>query len=66
MHPNSPFRHDDRALHARLIDEVGFEVVFLTTLNWPRVAHTPLWLPANGKIAFHPARGDAPMRAIAQ
>jgi transcriptional regulator len=26
MHPHSAFRHDDRALQAQVIDEVGFEM----------------------------------------
>jgi len=65
MHPNSAFRHDDRALQAQLIDEVGFGMVFLTTPDGPRVAHTPLALQANGKIAFHLARGNALTRYLA-
>jgi transcriptional regulator len=66
LHPNSAFRHDHRALPVRLIDEVGFCVVFLTTPNGSRMAHMPFVLPVDGKVAFHLARGDAMMRSTAQ
>lgn len=64
MHPNPAFRHDDRALHTHLIGEVGFGMVFLTTPDGPRVAHTPLILRANGRIGFHLARGNALTRHL--
>ena len=64
MHPNSAFRHDDPALRTQVIDEIGFGMVFLTTPDGPRVAHTPLVLQANGKIAFHLARGNALTRHL--
>jgi len=64
MHPNSAFRHDDPALRAQMIDEIGFGMVFLTTPDGPRVAHTPLVLQADGKIAFHLARGNALTRHL--
>ena len=57
-------RNEDQAdgigrLYASLIDQIGFGMVFLTTPNGPRVAHTPLVVRAGGRIAFHLARGNA-------
>ena len=59
MHPNSAFRHDDRALLEALIEEVGFGMVFATTPDGPRVAHTPLLYTRGGAVQFHLARGNA-------
>lgn len=59
MHPNPLFRHDDRALLEALIDEIGFGMVFLTTPDGPRVAHTPLLSTGDGAVQFHLARGNA-------
>jgi len=69
MHPNPAFRAktgpDDTAqLYASLIDQVGFGMVFLSTPDGPRVAHTPLVLRAGGRIAFHLARGNALTRHL--
>ena len=63
MHPNPLFRHDDRALLETLIDEIGFGMVFLTTPDGPRAAHTPL-LSTGAKssgaaVQFHLSRGNA-------
>ena len=43
MHPNQAFRTEDRALMETLIDEIGFGMVFATTPDGPRVAHTSQW-----------------------
>ncbi len=59
MHPNSAFRHDDRALLEALIEEVGFGMVFATTPDGPRVAHTPMLYTRDGALQFHLARGNA-------
>lgn len=59
MHPNAAFRSDDRALLEALIDEIGFGMVFLTTPDGPRVAHTPLLSTGDGAVQFHLARGNA-------
>jgi len=59
MHPNSAFRHDDRALAEALIEEVGFGMIFLTTPDGPRVAHTPLHSTGDGAVQFHLSRGNA-------
>lgn len=59
MHPNSAFRHDDRALLEAMIEEVGFGMVFATTPDGPRVAHTPLLYTRDGAVQFHLARGNA-------
>lgn len=59
MHPDPAFRSDDRALAEALIDEVGFGMVFLTTPDGPRVAHTPLLSTGDGAVQFHLSRGNA-------
>ena len=59
MHPNPLFRSEDRALLEALIDEIGFGMVFLTTPDGPRVAHTPLISTGDGAVQFHLARGNA-------
>jgi len=64
MHPNPLFRSDDRALLEALIDEIGFGMVFLTTPDGPRVAHTPLLSTGDGAVQFHLARGNAITRHL--
>ena len=64
MHPNPAFRRDDRALHEALIDQVGFGMVFLTTPDGPRVAHTPLVSTGDGAVQFHLARANALTRHL--
>jgi len=64
MHPNPAFRHDDRALLEALIDEIGFGMVFATTPDGPRVAHTPLQWTGDGAVHFHLARGNALTRYL--
>ena len=59
MHPDPAFRSNDRALAEALIDEVGFGMVFLTTPDGPRVAHTPLLSTGDGAVQFHLSRGNA-------
>ena len=59
MHPNPLYRHEDRALLETLLDEIGFGMVFLTTPDGPRVAHTPLLSTGDGAVQFHLARGNA-------
>ena len=65
MHPNSAFRHDDRALDIDLIEQVGFGMVFLTTPDGPRAAHTPLLMTSSSTARFHLARGNALTRHLA-
>lgn len=64
MHPNALFRSDDRALFETLIDEIGFGMVFMTTPDGPRVAHTPLLSTGDGAVQFHIARGNALTRYL--
>ena len=64
MHPNPLFRSEDRALFEALIDEIGFGMVFLTTPDGPRVAHTPLHSTGDGAVQFHLARGNALTRHL--
>lgn len=59
MHPNPLFRSEDRALLEALIDEIGFGMVFMTTPDGPRVAHTPLHSTGDGAVQFHLSRGNA-------
>lgn len=64
MHPNPLFRSEDRALLEALIEEIGFGMVFLTTPDGPRVAHTPLLSTEDGAIQFHLSRGNALTRHL--
>lgn len=64
MHPNPLFRTDDRALMEALIDEIGFGMVFLSTPDGPRVAHTPLLSTGDGAVQFHLARANALARHL--
>ncbi|MBB3033478.1 FMN-binding negative transcriptional regulator [Alteriqipengyuania lutimaris] len=59
MHPNPQFRSQDRQLFETLIDQIGFGMVFLTTPDGPRVAHTPLLSTGDGAVQFHLARNNA-------
>lgn len=59
MHPNPLFRTEDRDRLRMLVEEIGFGMVFLTTPEGPRVAHTPLLWSGAGKLRFHLARGNA-------
>lgn len=65
MHPNPLYRTDDRSLCESLIEEIGFGMVFATTPDGPRVAHTPLISTGDGAIQFHLARGNALTRHLA-
>lgn len=64
MHPNPAFRNADRALHEALVEEIGFGMVFATTPDGPRVAHTPLLSTGDGAVQFHLARGNALTRHL--
>jgi transcriptional regulator len=59
MHPDLAFRTDDRALLEALIDEIGFGMIFATTAEGPRVAHTPLVWTGDGAVHFHLSRSNA-------
>jgi len=64
MHPAAHFRSDDPALFEALIDEIGFGMVFATTPDGPRVAHTPLLSTGDGAVQFHLSRGNALTRYL--
>lgn len=64
MHPNPLFRSEDRGLLETLIDQIGFGMVFLTTPDGPRVAHTPLLSTGDGAVQFHLSRGNALTRFL--
>lgn len=69
MHPNPLFRTEDRSACQRLIEEIGFGMVFAATPDGPRVAHTPL-LSEGGDgecawtVRFHLARSNALTRHL--
>ena len=65
MHPNPLFRSDDRALLEALLDEIGFGMVFMTTPDGPRAAHTPLLSAGDDKVRFHISRGNALAKYLA-
>jgi transcriptional regulator len=69
MHPNPLYRSEDRALLGSLLDEIGFGMVFASTPEGPRVAHTPLLSTGDGPekpwvVQFHLARGNALARHL--
>ena len=64
MHPNALFRTDDRAMMREWIGGIGFGMVFLTTPEGPRVAHTPFILREGDRLHFHLARGNALTRHL--
>ena len=64
MHPNALFRTDDRAAMREWIGGIGFGMVFLTTPEGPRVAHTPFLLRERDRLHFHLARGNALTRHL--
>ena len=59
MHPNPLFRSHDRAQMLRLVEEIGFAAIFLTTPAGPRVAHAPLIADGADAFVFHLARANA-------
>lgn len=59
MHPNPLFRSDDRAMMLDLVNQITVGMVFLTTPDGPRVAHTPLIANDVGTVRFHLSRGNA-------
>ena len=64
MHPNPLFRSEDRELFEMLIEQIGFGMVFMTTPDGPRVAHTPLLSTGDGALQFHLSRGNALTRHL--
>ena len=68
MHPNPLFRSDERDMLEAVLDEVGFGMVFLTTPDGPRVAHTPILSmgakDSGGRLRFHLARSNALTRHL--
>ncbi|MEE4539007.1 MAG: FMN-binding negative transcriptional regulator [Erythrobacter sp.] len=59
MHPACAFRHEDVAFRHAMVEDIGFAMVFMTTPDGPRVAHTPAMLSDSGIIRFHLARSNA-------
>lgn len=65
MHPDSRFRLEDRAVLEALVEEVGFGMIFATTPDGPRVAHTPLVFTGDGAVQFHLSNGNALTKHLA-
>jgi transcriptional regulator len=59
MHPHPLFRTGDVAQHEALVERVGFGMVFLSTPDGPRVAHTPLVTTGAGGVRFHLSNRNA-------
>ena len=59
MHPNPLFRSDESALLRAIVEEAGLGMVFLTTPDGPRVAHTPVLWCEGDRLRFHLARANA-------
>ena len=64
MHPNPLFRSEDHALMREWIGPAAFGMVFLTTPEGPRVAHTPFIMRDENRRQFHLARGNALTRSL--
>ena len=64
MHPNPLFRSEDQALMREWIGRAAFGMVFLTTPEGPRVAHTPFIMRDENRLQFHLARGNALTRSL--
>jgi transcriptional regulator len=64
MHPNPAFRTDERALMEDMLSQIGFGMLFATTPDGPRVAHTPLLSTGDGAVQFHLSRGNALSRHL--
>lgn len=64
MHPNPPFRVDDRAEILRFVAEVSFAHLFTTTPEGPMIAHAPLVVDGEN-IRFHLSRRNRIMPHLA-
>ena len=64
MHPNPLFRSEDQALMREWIGRAAFGMVFLTTPEGPRVAHTPFIMRDENRLQFHLARGNDLTRSL--
>ena len=64
MHPTSAFRDDDRAFQKALIERIGFGMIFASTPDGPRVAHTPIVMTGGRTAQFHLARSNALTRHL--
>ncbi len=59
MHPNANYHAHGGDLEKSLLAPIGFGMVFLTTPEGPRVAHTPLFRAGYDTVQFHLARSNA-------
>lgn len=59
MHPDPAFHDGEPALIERIVRDIGFGMVFATTPQGPRVAHTPFILTEKRTLRFHLSRGNA-------
>ncbi|RIV87918.1 FMN-binding negative transcriptional regulator [Aurantiacibacter zhengii] len=59
MHPNANYHAHGDGMEEWLLDPIGFGMVFLTTPEGPRVAHTPILRARQDTVQFHLARNNA-------
>ena len=64
MHPNPSFREQDHVRHRKVMNDVGFGMVFAQTAKGPRVAHAPVLAVGEQALRFHLARGNALTRQL--
>ena len=64
MHPNRKFHIQDREAMAALVRDLGFGVLFVSTLDGPRSVHVPVLLDGD-RLRFHVSRGNAVHAALA-
>jgi transcriptional regulator len=58
MHPDRHFRWEDPAALRTFVADTGFGTLFATTPDGPRVAHVPVILLDDDRIAFHLSNGN--------
>lgn len=59
MHPSAPFHWKDDAELAAFVAHRSFGALFAVTPDGPRVAHVPVVMLDDARIAFHLARSNA-------
>jgi len=56
MHPDPCFHQADREACRRLVEQIGFAMIFAGTPDGPRVVHAPVVWAGENAIQFHIAR----------
>jgi transcriptional regulator len=65
MHPNPRFQLADRELLRRMVADIGFGLLFVTTQQGPRAVHVPVAIEGD-RLRFHVSRRNAVHDALAQ